>query len=118
VKFHDGVGELAPGLTMHRVGGHTDGLQVVRVWTNRGYVALASDATHLYENIETRLAFPLVYDVDAMLAGHETVRQLADTPDHIIPGHDPLVIERYHAPSPHLTGIVVRLDVAPHTLTD
>ena len=34
----------------------------------------------------------------------------ADSSAHIIPGHDPLVFERYPAPSKELQGIVVRLD--------
>src|SRR6266576_1428303 len=36
VSFHSGDGEVAPGVTLHRVGGHSDGLQVVRVETARG----------------------------------------------------------------------------------
>ena len=31
VRFHDGDVELAPGLSLHLIGGHTRGLQVVRV---------------------------------------------------------------------------------------
>ena len=31
VKFHDGEGTVAPGVTVHLVGGHTGGLQIVRV---------------------------------------------------------------------------------------
>jgi glyoxylase-like metal-dependent hydrolase (beta-lactamase superfamily II) len=46
VTFHDGATELAPGITLHRVGGHARGLQVVRVKTARGHVVLASDAAH------------------------------------------------------------------------
>jgi hypothetical protein len=38
------------------------------------------------------------------------LRALADSPAHIIPGHDPLVLARYPAPSPALEGIVARLD--------
>ena len=45
VVFHDGVDELAPGLTVHHVGGHSKGLQVVRAWTRRGWMVLASDAS-------------------------------------------------------------------------
>ena len=48
VTFHSGDGEIAPGVTVHRVGGHSDGLQVVRVETARGPVVLASDAAHYY----------------------------------------------------------------------
>ena len=44
VAFHDGDAEVAPGVTVHRVGGHSDGLQVVRVETARGPVVIASDA--------------------------------------------------------------------------
>ena len=35
VTFHSGDGEIAPGVTVHRVGGHSDGLQVVKVETAR-----------------------------------------------------------------------------------
>jgi hypothetical protein len=41
------------------------------------------------------------------------MRGLASTPDHIVPGHDPLVMARYPAPEAALEGAVARLDVAP-----
>jgi len=113
VSFCNGPSELAPGLSVHLVGGHTAGLQVVRVWTRRGWVVLASDATHLYGNIGHGVPFPAVYNVADMLEGHQTVRRLADSDAHIVPGHDPLVMRRYPAPAPALQGKVVRLDVAP-----
>src|SRR3546814_2153150 len=50
VKLHDGDAELAPGLSTHRVGGHSAGLMCVRVWTRRGWVVLASDCAHFYRN--------------------------------------------------------------------
>jgi len=113
VRFHHGTSEIAPGLSVHLVGGHTAGLQVVRVWTQRGWVVLASDATHLYGNIERNHPFPIVHNVEAMLEGYRTVRALADSPQHIVPGHDPQVMHRYPPPSPALAGKVVRLDVPP-----
>lgn len=113
-RFHDGMSELAPGLQLHRIGGHTAGLQAVRVWTRRGWVVVASDASHLYANMEKRAPFPIVQNVSDMLDGHDTLYRLADSPDHVIPGHDPLVMQRYPALSPELAGIVVRLDVPPH----
>jgi glyoxylase-like metal-dependent hydrolase (beta-lactamase superfamily II) len=113
VTFHDGVAELAPGLTLHRVGGHTDGLQVVRVWTHRGWVVIASDATHLYANFQRQSPFPAVYNVGDMIEGYNTIRRLADSEDHIVPGHDPLVMRRYPALSSELADIVVRLDTPP-----
>lgn len=111
--FHDGDAELAPGLTLHRVGGHSAGLQVARVWTRRGWVVVASDAAHLYANFEQRRPFPIVYNVAEMLEGFNLLYRLAESPEHIVPGHDPLVMKYYPAPKPELQGIAVRLDVPP-----
>ena len=108
--FHAGDDELAPGLSVHLIGGHTDGLQVVRVRVDAGWLVLASDASHYYENMEEGRPFPLVYDVGAMLEGHLTLRRLASTPDAVVPGHDPLVLERYPTVSSKLQGVAVRLD--------
>jgi glyoxylase-like metal-dependent hydrolase (beta-lactamase superfamily II) len=109
VVFHDGDAQLAPGLSVHHLGGHTDGLQVVRVATEQGWLVLASDATHYYENIEQRRPFPIAFDVDTMVAGFERVEQLAGGPDMYIPGHDPEVLERYDPVSHDLEGIAARL---------
>lgn len=110
VRFHAGDAELFPGLSLHLIGGHTMGLQVVRVATRRGWVVLASDASHYYANMVEGRPFPIVYNVGDMMDGWEKLRALADTPDHIVPGHDPEVLGRYPAPSEALHGIVARLD--------
>lgn len=109
VRFHDGDAALHPGITLHLVGGHTLGLQVVRVHTRRGWIVLASDATHFYANLEQARPYPIVWSVPDMLAGYRRVRELADSPQHIIPGHDPLVLERYPACA-GLDGVAARLD--------
>jgi glyoxylase-like metal-dependent hydrolase (beta-lactamase superfamily II) len=113
VVFHDGSTEVVPGLRLHRVGGHSDGLQILRVWTRRGWVVIASDATHLYAHLRGNRIFPVVYNVGDMLEGYKLLYRLADSPDHIVPGHDPLVMKLYPAPRPEVEGIIVRLDVAP-----
>lgn len=110
VRFHEGDGEIAPGVTVHHVGGHTMGLQVVRIATRRGWVVLASDASHFYANMEQQRPFPIVYNVGDMVDGWRRARSLADSDAHVIPGHDPLVMERYPAPSKALEGLVARLD--------
>jgi glyoxylase-like metal-dependent hydrolase (beta-lactamase superfamily II) len=110
VRFHNGDGELAPGVSVHLIGGHTMGLQVVRVATRRGWVVLASDASHFYANMEETRPFPIVYSVADMVQGYRKLTSLAESPAHIVPGHDPLVLERYPAPSNELKGIAVRLD--------
>jgi hypothetical protein len=48
-----------------------------------------------------------------MLEGYKTLYRLADSPEHIVPGHDPLVMKLYPAARSDLAGVVVRLDVAP-----
>ena len=113
VQFHDGASDIAPGISVHHVGGHTNGLQVVRVRTRRGWVVLASDAVHFYANMETGRPFPVIYNVGDVLEGFNRVKALADTDDHIVPGHDPEVLRRYPAPSEALKGWVARLDAEP-----
>ncbi len=113
VQFRAGDAELAPGVSVHRIGGHTAGLQSVRVHTRRGWVVVASDASHYYEHFETGRCFPTVYHLGEMVEGFDTLRRLADTPQHVVPGHDPLVMARYPAASAALEGIAVRLDVMP-----
>jgi glyoxylase-like metal-dependent hydrolase (beta-lactamase superfamily II) len=110
VRFHDGDAELAPGVSVHLIGGHTLGLQAVRVATRRGRVVLASDASHFYANLEEIRPFPIVWSVTDMVEGYRRLRELAESPAHIIPGHDPLVLERYPAPAAEMGGIVARLD--------
>lgn len=111
VTFHDGDGEIAPGITVHRLPGHTMGLQCVRVATASGHVVLASDATHLYENFERRKPFSITVDVAATLRSYTRLEQLATSRAHVVPGHDPLVLQRYPAWKPQTEGIVHRLDV-------
>ena len=110
VCFHDGDAEIAPGVSLHLIGGHTMGMQSVRVATRRGWLVLASDASHFYANMEQTRPFPIVFSVGDMVEGYRRLRELADSPAHIIPGHDPLVLERYPPPDGALQGIVARLD--------
>lgn len=112
VLFHDGTAEIAPGVHVHLVGGHSRGLQIVTVNTRRGPVVLASDAAHYYANLDREAPFPLVDSVAEMLEGFRTIRRLAPSPGHVVPGHDPGVLRRYPAALAGLEGIV-RLDADP-----
>jgi glyoxylase-like metal-dependent hydrolase (beta-lactamase superfamily II) len=113
VRFHDGTSELFPGITLHRVGGHTGGLQVVRVATKRGPLVLASDAFHFTENRKRRAPFPLVFHVGEMLEGFIRCEELAGGNEELlIPGHDPEIRLRWPAFSPELPD-VLRLDLPP-----
>jgi glyoxylase-like metal-dependent hydrolase (beta-lactamase superfamily II) len=95
VVFHSGSSSIKPGIDVHCVGGHSDGLQVVRVESPRGHVVLASDAAHFYENMRRQNPFPLVYNVGDMIEGWRTVARLASDQSCIIPGHDPAVAQLF-----------------------
>lgn len=111
LRFHRGASTLAPGIELHLIGGHTGGLQVVRVHTARGWVVLASDAAHYWINLAEDNPFPGLLDLGQVLEGFQIVSRLADGPGHIVPGHDPLVLRRF----PALQGAAdaVRVDLPP-----
>ncbi|HMN78449.1 MAG TPA: N-acyl homoserine lactonase family protein [Burkholderiaceae bacterium] len=109
VQFHDGDDSITSGLSIHHIGGHTDGLQVVRVRTAQGWMVLASDASHFYANMEQRRPFPIVYNVGDMIDGYRRLHGLADRPELVVQGHDPDVLMRFPAASAELDGWVARL---------
>lgn len=101
--FHCGHSPVAPGVDLHWVGGHSDGLQIVRVQTARGSVVLASDAAHFYDNMRRKNPFPLVYHVGDMVQGWQTIASLAEDETCIVPGHDPAVGDLF--PTMRLGGV-------------
>ena len=111
VIFHNGDAEVAPGVSVHKVGGHSRGLQTVRVETADGPLVLASDAAHFYENYEQRNPFPLVVDVEDMLNGFTLLERLAGERKLVVPGHDPLVRKRFPVAFANAGVEVRRLDV-------
>ncbi len=113
VLFHDGDQEIFPGISVHHIPGHSRGLQSVKVHTKRGWIVLASDAAHYYESIIDGTPFQIHENLFQMLEGFRRLRLLVSSDDHIVPGHDPEVFNRYYAPSPDLEGIVLRLDEPP-----
>ena len=104
---------VADGVTVHWVGGHCAGQEIVRVRTGRGWVVLASDALHYYEEIERGIPFAVAFNISDMILAHDRIRELADSEDHIVPAHDPRIMSTYPPASEALDGIAVRLDVPP-----
>jgi glyoxylase-like metal-dependent hydrolase (beta-lactamase superfamily II) len=112
VRLYDGDATLFPGFSIHLVGGHTMGMQITRVFTKRGWVVLASDALHYYQEIERDLPWSSnAFHIGDMMEAHDKIRALADSADHIIPAHDPRVLEDY----PAIATDIVRLDVSPRS---
>ena len=110
VRFVAGDEEMADGIGLHLVGGHAPGLQVVTVETGDGPLVLASDAAHFYANLELDRPYTIVHSLPGMYDAFDRVRALAGGDDaRIVPGHDPLVLERFPAASAELAGVAVAL---------
>jgi glyoxylase-like metal-dependent hydrolase (beta-lactamase superfamily II) len=95
VKFVDGDREVLPGISVHLVGGHSGGLQVVRVETADGPLVIASDAAHFYDVVTEQNPFAVIVSLPEMCAGWERMFELGAATERVIPGHDPLVSEIY-----------------------
>lgn len=108
VHFVNGSKEIVDGITVHRVGGHTPGMQVTQVRTAKGSVVLAADASHYYANIEADAPFAVLSDLAGMYRTFDVMNDLASSPDLVIPGHDPELFNRFDA-VPGLEGVAVRI---------
>ncbi len=113
LHLHERDHEVAPGVTAHWVGGHCAGQEILRIHTARGWVVLASDALHYYEEYERGIPFAVAFSIAEMIASHDLIRDLADSDDHVLPAHDPRLLDLYPAAAPGLEGQVLRLDLAP-----
>jgi glyoxylase-like metal-dependent hydrolase (beta-lactamase superfamily II) len=113
VVFYNGCVDLAPGIVLEPMPGHTPGQQIVRVHTKRGWIVLLSDASHFFENILDYRPFSAVLDMPQMVDSFHRILRSAGGVDRMIPGHDPLVMKMYPAASAELQGVVVRLDEEP-----
>lgn len=95
MEFHEGDFILCEGVELLRVGGHSNGLQVVRVQTASGLIVLASDALHLGRYLEDGDVFPAFGDLPGVLEGYRKLRKMRDSGCRIVPGHDPSVLGNY-----------------------
>lgn len=87
--------ELAPGVLLRRVGGHTAGQQIVTVQTQDALVVLTSDAVHFYLELERDWPFAVQHDIDEMRSAYSLLRRLQDEGAVLVAGHDPLVMQRF-----------------------
>lgn len=108
--LHDGRVELLPGLTLLHAGGHTDGLQFAALGTRRGRMVLAGDVVATRAHLDRRIPFPSLFHVGDALAGFEAVLAAADTPELVIPSHDPWVAKAHPPALAGGEGWLVRLD--------
>ncbi|MBV1925828.1 MAG: N-acyl homoserine lactonase family protein [Rhodobacteraceae bacterium] len=106
VCFHDGDVRLADGLSLHLIGGHSRGLQVLRVETGDRVIVVASDALHYSHYLDDQNAFPLHADLEEVIAGYDRLRELAGPDGLILPGHDPDVLQRFRPVRPDVPAVL------------
>jgi glyoxylase-like metal-dependent hydrolase (beta-lactamase superfamily II) len=87
--------EIMPGIRCYTGGKHTFASQFVQAATAGGTVVLTSDNVYLYENLEKHAAIAQTLDAASNLKAQDRIRTLASNPRLIVPGHDPLVFERF-----------------------
>lgn len=112
LSLHGREAEIAPGVTAHWVGGHCAGQEILRVKTARGWVVLASDALHYYEEYERGVPFAVAFNLSDMITAHDRIRELASSDEHVLPGHDPRIAEIY----PEVAPGIFRLDLVPRSV--
>jgi glyoxylase-like metal-dependent hydrolase (beta-lactamase superfamily II) len=99
--------QIAPGIELTEVGGHTPGQAIVTVRTRSGRVILVSDAVHYYEELERDRPFSTVANLVEMYAAFDQIREMAqDAGVSVVAGHDPAVRERFPA-LPGREGVIV-----------
>jgi glyoxylase-like metal-dependent hydrolase (beta-lactamase superfamily II) len=103
--------ELAPGIEVLEVGGHTPGQSVVRVATGDGTALLASDAIHYYEEYEQNMPFMSVANLVDMYRAFDRVRDMvkAGEVDHVVSGHDPGTLARFTPARGELNDVVATI---------
>jgi glyoxylase-like metal-dependent hydrolase (beta-lactamase superfamily II) len=98
LRASDGDEQILPGVRAITVGGHSPGQQLVIVETGGRPVVLASDAVHLYEELDLDRPFAVIADLEAMYHAYDVLRALGEQRGAVIvPGHDPRVMERFPA---------------------
>lgn len=97
VSLFSGSHQVAPGIEVIEVGGHTPGLSVVTIDTSDGVVLLASDAVHYYEEYERAMPFMSVSNLVDMYAGFSRIREWVGSGrvHHLVSGHDPDTLGRF-----------------------
>ena len=115
LRFVDGALDLAPGIELVVVGGHTPGQMVARVAAGAdATVVLAADAMHFYEELERDRPFFIVADLPDMYRGFDVLREMGEDPGSVlVAGHDADVRRRFPGRVPGLPAdlaeLVVRL---------
>lgn len=83
--------EVLPGIRTFHLGCHSPDSQGIAVDTAKGVVVLSGDVAYMFENIERDRPIR----AENIEACREALRVLRSKGDIILPGHDPLILERF-----------------------
>jgi glyoxylase-like metal-dependent hydrolase (beta-lactamase superfamily II) len=102
--------ELAEGVHVVHLGGHSPGQAALAIFGTGAPVVLASDAIHFYDELERDRPFAVIADLAAVYEGYDTLRELAGAPGtHLVPGHDAAVMDRYPAVEGQASAFAVEI---------
>jgi glyoxylase-like metal-dependent hydrolase (beta-lactamase superfamily II) len=110
VRLTEGTEEILDGVMAISVGGHSAGQQVTVVEAGGDAVVLASDAVHLYEELELDRPFAVMHDLEQMYAAYDLVKELARSRRAVVvPGHDPDVFVRHGGDDTEANRVAVQI---------
>jgi glyoxylase-like metal-dependent hydrolase (beta-lactamase superfamily II) len=95
VRRLEGGEEIADGVRVVFLGGHSPGQIALGIDAQAGWTVLASGAMHFYEELERDRPFGVLANLAEMYEGYDTLRELAGPGSHLVPGHDAEVMTRY-----------------------
>jgi len=101
----DGDYNLAPGVDLFLVPGHTLGLQIVRVNTAKGPAVVGSDCAHLFQGYREDTGSCYIIDMPAWIQSFDKVKSKAAI-ELIFPGHDVLMNKNFPQVAEGVTRLV------------
>jgi glyoxylase-like metal-dependent hydrolase (beta-lactamase superfamily II) len=92
LELIDGDLKVTDGVSVHLMGGHSPGTQVVLLDTAAGKVCIPGDLAPFYENIELNWPMGAFFDLEGVMKAYAWMRSNADI---IVPHHDWGYFDRY-----------------------
>lgn len=102
----EGEAEIADGVTVHPTPGHSPGHQSVRVRTAEGWALLAVDAAYVFRSLESMIPPGIHVHADRALHSLDLIKDLADKPTLIFPGHDEEILKKFPETHPGVRQLV------------
>jgi glyoxylase-like metal-dependent hydrolase (beta-lactamase superfamily II) len=106
LRLVSGDADIMPGIQVILAPGHTIGLQAVAVNTSKGTAILASDCSHVHENVVQDTPSCLITDLIAWMESFDKLRANASSIDLIFPGHDVKMLTDFPKEAEGVTRLV------------